>query len=249
MLLNLQSGGSSSRHSRPSDGTLPNPVNGTATAGEPSPESSEGVSETELIFFALAQAVEQRDLHTASHCERLAFISVAMGMIAGIEGEGLMILHRGGYMHDIGKVGIPDSILFKRGKLTPEEWDVMRTHTTRGVEICRHLKSLAPVVPIIRHHHERWDGSGYPDGLAGEQIPLLARLLQVGDIYDALTSARPYKEAVSPAKALRVIREETARGWRDPRLVELFFKLHKDVIAEITVVVAKEVAKEEAKEE
>jgi len=231
MLFNLQSSGSSTQHPRPSEGALPNGVDGTATPGEQLPESIEGVSETEMIFFALAQAVEQRDLHTASHCERLAFISVAMGMIAGIEGEGLMILHRGGYMHDIGKVGIPDSILFKPGKLTPQEWEVMRTHTTRGVEICRHLKSLAPVVPVIRHHHERWDGSGYPDGLVGEQIPLLARLLQIGDIYDALTSSRPYKEAVSPAKALRIIREETARGWRDPRVVELFFKLHKDVIS------------------
>lgn len=228
MLLNVKSARSNARHTRLSERPLPAPVNGTS---EHRAEGIEGVSETEMIFFALAQAVEQRDLHTATHCERLAFFSVAMGMIAGVEDEGLMILHRGGYMHDIGKVGIPDSILFKPGKLTPQEWDVMRTHTTRGVEICRHLKSLAPVVPVIRHHHERWDGSGYPEGLVGEQIPLLARLLQVGDIYDALTSARPYKEAIAPAKALRIIREETARGWRDPRVVELFFKLHKDVIS------------------
>jgi putative two-component system response regulator len=188
------------------------------------------VSETEMIFFALAQAVEQRDLHTATHCERLAFISVAMGMIAGVKPDDLLVLYRGGYMHDIGKVGIPDSILFKPGKLTPDEWVVMRTHTTRGVEICRHLKSLAPVVPIILHHHERWDGSGYPDGLAGEQIPLLARLLQIGDIYDALNTSRPYKKAISTDGALRIIREETARGWRDPRVVELFLKLQKDVL-------------------
>jgi putative two-component system response regulator len=184
-----------------------------------------------MIFFALAQAVEQRDLHTATHCERLAFISVAMGMIAGVKPEDLVVLYRGGYIHDIGKVGIPDSILFKPGKLTPDEWEIMRTHTTRGVEICRHLKSLAPVVPVIRHHHERWDGSGYPDGLVGEQIPLLARLLQIGDIYDALTTPRPYKDAVPPAKALRIIKQETARGWRDPQVVELFLKLHSDVLS------------------
>jgi putative two-component system response regulator len=194
-------------------------------------EYRESTSETELIFFALSQAVEQRDLHTASHCERLAFISVAMGMMSGLPQEDLLVLYRGGYMHDIGKVGIPDSILFKPGKLTAEEWVVMQTHTIRGVEICRHLRSLAPVVPIIRHHHEHWDGSGYPDGLAGEDIPLLARFVQIGDIYDALTSCRPYKEAISPAKALRIIREETARGWRDPKTVEMFFKLQKDVIA------------------
>ena len=193
------------------------------------PESDTG--EADKIFVALAEAVEQRDLHTASHCERLSFISVAMGIACGLERQDLLILYRGGYMHDIGKIGIPDSILFKPGKLTPEEWDVMRTHTTRGVEICRHMKSLAPVIPIIRHHHEHWDGSGYPDGLVGEDTPLLARLLQIGDIYDALTSARPYKDPISPAKALRIIREETACGWRDPRIVEIFFKLHKDVIS------------------
>ena len=190
-----------------------------------------GVSETEMIFFALAQAVEQRDLHTATHCERLAFISVALGMVAGLEQNHLLTLYRGGYMHDIGKVGIPDSILFKRGKLTPEEWEIMQSHTTRGVEICRHLHSLAPVVPVIRHHHERWDGSGYPDGLAGEQIPFLARLLQIGDIYDALTTSRPYKDAISAPKAVRIIKEETARGWRDPQIVELFLKLQKDVLS------------------
>jgi putative two-component system response regulator len=194
-------------------------------------EGVKSATEAERLFFALARAVEQRDLHTASHCERLAFIGVAMGIVSGLDREDLLILYRGGYMHDIGKVGIPDSILFKPGKLSAEEWEIMQTHTIRGAEICRHVTSLAPVVPIIRHHHERWDGSGYPDGLAGEEIPLLARLVQVGDIYDALTSPRPYKSAISTAKALRLIREETARGWRDPRVVELFFKLHKDVIS------------------
>jgi len=188
-------------------------------------------SEAERIFIALSQAVEQRDLHTASHCQRLAFLGVAMGMVSGLERKHLLILYQGGYMHDIGKVGIPDSILFKPGKLNAKEWEVMRTHTTRGVEICRHVKSLAPVVPIIRHHHERWDGSGYPDGLVGEEIPLLARLLQIGDIYDALTSPRPYKDAISPARALKIIHEETARGWRDPQIVELFLRLHTDVIS------------------
>jgi putative two-component system response regulator len=154
-----------------------------------------------------------------------------MGMVSGLEREDLLTLYQGGFMHDIGKVGIPDSILFKPGRLNEEEWKVMRTHTTRGVEICRHVKSLARVVPLIRHHHERWDGSGYPDGLVGERTPLLARLLQIGDIYDALTSPRPYKNAMSPAKALRIIGEETARGWRDPQVVEVFYKLHREVIS------------------
>jgi putative two-component system response regulator len=209
---------------------------GQATAprlNAPGAASEEGrtISETEAILFAVGQAVEQRDKHTAGHCERLAFISVAIGTAMGLDRADLMVLYRGGYLHDIGKVGIPDSILFKPGKLTPLEWVVMRTHPERGAEICRHLKSLTPVLPLIRHHHERWDGGGYPDGLRGEEIPLLARVLQVVDIYDALTNARPYKPAFTSAKALRTLQEEADNGWRDPEIVKFFFKLHDGVIS------------------
>jgi putative two-component system response regulator len=193
-------------------------------------EEGLAISETETILFAVGQVVEQRDKHTAGHCERLAFISVAMGTAMGLDRPDLLALYRGGYLHDIGKVGIPDSILFKPGKLTAFEWVVMRSHPERGAEICRHLKSLTPVLPLIRHHHERWDGTGYPDGLRGEEIPLLARVLQTVDIYDALTNPRPYKPAFSPHKALRVMQEETERGWRDPEIVKLFFTLHDSVI-------------------
>jgi putative two-component system response regulator len=182
-------------------------------------------------LFALAQAVEQRDRHTAGHCERIAFIGVSLGIAMGLDRLSLLALYRGGYLHDVGKVGIPDSILFKPGTLTGDEWVIMRSHSARGEEICRPLKSMSSVLPIIRHHHERWDGTGYPDGLRGEQIPLLARVLQMGDIYDALTNPRPYKPAFTPAVALRTIREETDRGWRDPEIVKLFVRLHKDVLA------------------
>ena len=191
------------------------------------------VEETEGLLFALAQAVEQRDRHTAGHCERLAYIAVALGIAMGLKRASLMALYRGGYLHDVGKVGIPDSILFKPGPLTAEEWVAMRSHTTRGEEICRHLKSLRPVLPIIRHHHERWDGSGYPDGLRGTQIPLLARILQTADIYDALTSARPYKRAIEPGEALEEMQRETLRGWRDPAIMKLFIRLHDGVISGI----------------
>jgi putative two-component system response regulator len=125
--------------------------------------------------------------------------------------------------------------LFKRGLLTEDEWRIMRQHTVRGEEICRPMKSLSPVLPIIRSHHERWDGSGYPDGIAGEEIPLLARILQVADIYDALTTARPYKPAFSHERAIAVMMEEARRGWRDPELVPLFAEVarHTDeVLAE-----------------
>jgi putative two-component system response regulator len=186
---------------------------------------------TEGILYALAQAVEQRDVHTSGHCARMAFIGVSLGIAMGLERECLISLYRGGYLHDVGKVGIPDSILFKSGKLTAKEWVVMRSHAARGEEICRHLPSLAPVLPIIRHHHERWDGSGYPDGLRGDQIPLLARIVQTADIYDALTSARPYKPALRPDEALRILEEETDRGWRDPEIVRLFIRLHPAVLS------------------
>ena len=193
---------------------------------------SEGYDDTtEGILFALAQAVEQRDVHTSGHCARMAFISVSLGVAMGMQHGCLLSLYRGGYLHDVGKVGIPDSILFKPGKLTATEWVVMRSHAARGEDICRHLRSLAPVLPIIRHHHERWDGTGYPDGLRGEQIPLLARVVQVADIYDALTSARPYKPALSPDEAVGIIEDETARGWRDPRIVKLFLRLHPAVLS------------------
>jgi putative two-component system response regulator len=188
-------------------------------------------SDQEGILFALAEAVEQRDRHIAGHCHRLAFIGVTLGAAMGLDRMCLLALYRGGYLHDVGKVGIPDSILFKPGELTAEEWVVMRSHSTRGEEICRHLQSMHEVLPIIRHHHERWDGSGYPDGLRREQIPLLARVLQIADIYDALTSPRPYKEAFSPRNALRTIQQETERGWRDPQIVKLFLRVHKNVIA------------------
>jgi putative two-component system response regulator len=197
-------------------------------------EEESPMEETEAILFALARAVEQRDQLTWGHCERLALISVTLGTAMGLERQDLTTLYRGGYLHDIGKVGIPDSILFKPGKLTCAEWLVMRTHSARGEEICRHMKSLEPVLPIIRHHHERWDGTGYPDGLKGEEIPLLARMVQIADIYDALTSRRSYKEALGDEQAIGILQDEARRGWRDPKLTALFVELHDEVIGRIT---------------
>jgi putative nucleotidyltransferase with HDIG domain len=196
-------------------------------------EADCALDETENILFALALAMEQRDHQTAGHCERLALMAVAMGVAMRLSHANLVALYRGGYLHDIGKVGIPDSILFKPGKLTLEEWTTMQSHTWRGEEICRPMGSLASVLPIIRHHHERWDGSGYPDHLRGEEIPLVARVLQVVDIYDALISARPYKSAWTPERALEIIREETRQGWRDPQITELFIQLHRDGLSKV----------------
>jgi putative two-component system response regulator len=182
----------------------------------------DSLEEAEAILFALAQAVEHRDAYTSQHCQRLAVASVMLGEALGLSKPELVALFRGGYLHDIGKISIPDAILFKRGVLTSEEWEVMRGHPIRGEEICKPMKSLWPVLPIIRNHHERWDGTGYPDGLSGENIPLGARILQVADIYDALTTERPYKPALTPQAAFAVMEEEVRRGWRDPELVSLF---------------------------
>jgi putative two-component system response regulator len=186
------------------------------------------LEESETVLLALARAVEQRDSVTAVHCERLAPLCVAMGMAMGLPDDDLLALRRGGYLHDIGKIGMPDSILFKRGSLNDEEWRLMKTHTIRGEEICRPVKCLTAVLPIIRSHHERWNGSGYPDGLAGQRIPLLPRILQFADIYDALTVTRSYKAPMTPANALRLLQEETDRGWRDPELMRLFLRLEHE---------------------
>ena len=182
----------------------------------------DSLDDSETVLFSLAQSVEERDRDLGQHCQRLALMGAAIGLALDLPPSDILTLQRGGYLHDVGKVAIPDHILFKPGPLTPEEWEIMKTHAERGERICSSMRSLAPVLPIIRHHHERWDGTGYPDGLKGEKIPLLARILQLADIYDALTTARPYKRALSPDEALSVLREEVAKGWRDPKLVETF---------------------------
>jgi len=191
------------------------------------------LEDSETIILALAQTVEHRDYNTAGHCDRLAAMAVAMGIEMQLPSEHLVALHRGGYLHDMGKIAIPDSILLKKGPLTEAEWAVMRTHTLKGEDICRPIKCLSLVLPIIRSHHERWDGSGYPDGLAGDKIPLLARVLQFADIYDALTSLRSYKPAISSAESLRIMQEETDRGWHDPELMRLFLSMRHDAVREL----------------
>ena len=182
----------------------------------------ESLDDSEAVFFSLAQSVEERDPAVGSHCERLALMATAMGLTLGLPQDQILTLQRGGYLHDIGKVAIPDRILLKAGPLSPQEWEIMRSHTERGERICSSMRSLSSVLPIIRHHHERWDGSGYPDRLRGEEIPLLARIVQLADIYDALTAERPYKPAYSSDEAMAILKDEASRGWRDPFLVETF---------------------------
>jgi putative two-component system response regulator len=135
-------------------------------------------------------------------------------------------------VHDVGKIVVPDAILLKPGKLTEEEWKLMREHPVVGEHICAPLKSFRLVLPIIRHHHEKLDGSGYPDGLRREAIPITARILQIVDVYDALTTERPYKGAFSITDALQTMKEEVAKGWWDPHIFEQFEHLMKSGTAE-----------------
>lgn len=183
------------------------------------------------VLFSIARTVESRDPNTGDHCERLVVLGRAFGEFLSLPRHEVRDLMWGGYLHDIGKVGIPDSVLLKTGQLSSVEWETMQQHVLIGERICQPLRTMRGVVPIIRHHHERWDGSGYPDRLKGEAIPLLAQIFQLIDIYDALTHERPYKPAFSPAESIEIMTAETAKGWRNPQLMECFKQfIHEKIL-------------------
>jgi putative two-component system response regulator len=188
-------------------------------------EFTDELDNAEAVLCTLGLSVEARDPYTEGHCERLSRYASQLGEFLGMGGEDLVALKRGGFLHDLGKIAIPDDILKKGSDLTPEEWLIMRQHPVIGERICLPLRSLRKVVPIIRHHHEHWDGSGYPDQLAGERVPILARTLQVGDVYDALRTARPYKPAQSHEQARETMLREAERGMWDSNLVRAFFEM------------------------
>jgi putative two-component system response regulator len=176
----------------------------------------------ETVLFSLALSIEAKDPYTEGHCDRLSKYSVALGEKLGLPEDLRVALRRGGLIHDIGKLSVPEHILLKPGPLTPEERKIMEQHTVIGERICAPLRSFRHVLPIIRHHHEKQDGSGYPDGLKGAQVPLTARILQITDIYDALTTDRPYRKALPLEKAMAIMREEVKRGWWDGPILDEF---------------------------
>jgi putative two-component system response regulator len=180
---------------------------------------TDDLDNAETVLFSLALGIEAKDPYTEGHCERLSKYSVSLAEKLGLPEHLRVALRRGGLVHDIGKLAVPEHILLKPGPLTPEERKIMEQHTIAGERICAPLRSFRHVLPIIRHHHEKLDGSGYPDGLRGEQIPLTARILQITDIYDALTTDRPYRKALPVKEALAIMREEVKRGWWDGSLL------------------------------
>ncbi|MEO1376900.1 MAG: two-component system response regulator [Cyanobacteria bacterium J06635_10] len=189
---------------------------------------NEDLDHAEKALFSIARAIESRDPNTGDHCERLVKLGKAFGEYLGLARNQIRDLMWGGYLHDIGKVGIPDSVLLKKGKLTASEWEVMRQHVLIGEKICQPLRSMRGVIPIIRSHHERWDGTGYPDGLKEDEIPFLAQVFQMIDIYDALTSERPYKKAFTSEEALSIMSEETNKGWHNKKLMQQFAEFLKN---------------------
>lgn len=188
-------------------------------------EFTDELESAEGVLCTLGRSVEARDPYTEGHCERLAEYGRMLGEHLGLNEESLTALRRGGYLHDLGKITVPDEILKKGANLSAAEWEIMKQHPITGEMICRPLKSLRPVLPIIRSHHEHWNGSGYPDHLRGTEIPLLARILQVADVYDALVTERPYKKALTHEEAARVMIDEAQAGLWDPDLVDEFFTM------------------------
>ncbi|HWX53621.1 MAG TPA: HD domain-containing phosphohydrolase [Verrucomicrobiae bacterium] len=188
-------------------------------------EFTDELEHAESVLFALALGIEARDPYTLNHCERLSSSAVELGRFLALDEDSVLALKRGGYLHDLGKVSVPDEILKKGASLTPEEWKIMKQHPEIGEAICRPLNSFRSVLPIIRNHHELWNGAGYPDQLAGHDIPLVARVLQVVDVYDALRTARPYKPALTHEEAERTMVHSVRLGSLDPELVPEFFAM------------------------
>jgi putative nucleotidyltransferase with HDIG domain len=170
---------------------------------------------------ALAQAVDAKDPYTRGHSERVTDIAVALAEALAVSQDDMDTLRSAAVLHDIGKIGINEQILRKPGPLSDQEWEMMHNHPNLGADIVVPVSSLQRVVPVILHHHERWDGSGYPGHLRGEDIPLGSRILAVADAYEAMTSNRAYRKAMPAAEAQAILEEGAGRQW-DPRVVQAF---------------------------
>ena len=176
-------------------------------------------------LFGLAEAIEAKDPYTKGHCGRVAAYSLVLAKEAGYPGDGLETLEFGAFLHDIGKIGIRDAVLLKPGPLDDAEWQHMREHPVKGYDIAMNIAMLHPIMPAVRNHHERWDGSGYPDKMIGEDIPLVARIVAIADAYDAMATDRPYKKAL-PLDECEAVLRKTAGKMYDPELIDVFVSRH-----------------------
>jgi putative two-component system response regulator len=192
---------------------------------------TDDLESSEALVMALGRVIEARDPCTEGHCERLAQYATALGEDLGLDAGEIDTLQRGAFLHDIGKIAIPDRLLLKRSRLTAAEYEVMKRHPLIGDDLCRPIKSLEAVRPIVRHHHERLDGRGYPDRLAADRIPLVAQIVTVVDVFDALTTDRPYRRALSTATAWRTMRSEAKAGAYAIELVERLVDLQRGRLA------------------
>ena len=186
----------------------------------------------ETVIFSLALAVEAKDSYTEGHCNRLSYYGAKLAEHIGLSEDDVKAVRRGGILHDIGKIAIDERILRKQGPLTPEEFDHVKQHPIIGENICKPLKSLNNVLPIIRSHQERWNGSGYPDGLSKENIPMTARVIMTVDLYDALTTDRPYRKALPENQAFGIMFDETEKGLWDPNMMNEFVHMLKNNMVE-----------------
>ncbi len=186
---------------------------------------TDNLGHAEKVLLTLAEVVEAKNPSTAGHGYRVSRIAVSLAAHIGLSAEDQEWVRRGALLHDIGNVGIPDEILLKLGPLKPDERVILNSHTYLGARICAPLSSCRPLMQIIRNHHERLDGNGYPDGLRGEQISLLTRVVSVADVYDSLITRRPYRDSFSHAQAIHQLRREAEQGWWDPRVLDALVKV------------------------
>ena len=188
---------------------------------------TDDLESAESLFLTLGRIIEARDPCTEGHCERLTDYATTLGRHLALDQVDLDALYRGAFLHDVGKIAIPDRVLLKKGRLTRKEYELMKRHASVGDDLCRTVRSFEVVRPIVRHHHERLDGRGYPDGLAGDRIPLLAQIVSIVDVFDALTTDRPYRKALPTATAYQMMTDDARGGWCREDLLEAFIDVHR----------------------
>jgi putative two-component system response regulator len=184
--------------------------------------ATDALEDAEQVIVALARTIDARDRYTYGHSARVSLYAGLLGERVDLEGQALATVRRGGLFHDFGKIAVRDAVLLKPAKLTGEEYDEIKRHPREGRDLLQNMKTLAHAMGVVYHHHERMDGSGYPDGLSGEAIPITARVTTIADVFDALTTARVYRGALSREDALGIMADEVRKGWWDGRLLEEF---------------------------